>query len=100
MLSKTLGIFHSTHCKGIHVNMLAASPTLYNPRHLLQLANAYLPYADQFPVFLTAQEISWMKDTKHFQDEESGISSALYCTDNFKNGHECRSLLNIIFSHI
>ncbi|KAL0046501.1 hypothetical protein WJX82_002342 [Trebouxia sp. C0006] len=71
MLSKALGIFHPDHCKGIHVNMLAASPCLYNPRHLLQAANAYLPYADQFPIFLTAQEISWLKDTKRFMDHES-----------------------------
>ena len=72
MLSKALGILHPDHCKGIHVNMLAASPCLYNPRHLLQAANAYLPYADQLPIFLTAEEISWLKDTKRFMDRESG----------------------------
>lgn len=72
MLSKALGIYHADHCKGIHVNMLAAAPCLYNPWHLLQLANAYLPYADQFPVFLSAEEISWLKDTKKFTDHESG----------------------------
>lgn len=71
MLSKALGILHPDHCKGIHVNMLAASPCLYNPRHLLQAANAYLPYADQLPIFLTAEEISWLKDTKRFMDHES-----------------------------
>lgn len=72
MLSKALGIYHADHCKGIHVNMLAAAPCLYNPWHLLQLANAYLPFADQCPVFLSAQEISWLKDTKKFTEHESG----------------------------
>ena len=72
MLSKALGLFHSEHCKGIHLNMLTAPPRPYNPWHMLQAANAMLPYMDRFPTFATAEEISWLKDTFHFQKEETG----------------------------
>ncbi|KAL3146131.1 hypothetical protein ABBQ38_015475 [Trebouxia sp. C0009 RCD-2024] len=72
MLSKALGLFHSDHCKGIHVNMVVAPPTPYNPRHMLQMANAILPYADRFPIFVTAQEISWLNDTFQFQKSDTG----------------------------
>ena len=54
--------------------MLAAAPTFYNPWHMLQLGNAMLPYLDQYPVFASAEEISWLKDTRHFEQEEAGKS--------------------------
>lgn len=72
MLSKALGLFHSDHCKGIHVNLLAATPSRFNPWHMLQSANALLPYLDQFPIFVTAEEISWLKETMQFQSKETG----------------------------
>lgn len=78
MLSKALGLFHSNHCKGIHVNMVVAPPTPYNPRHMLQMANAILPYADQFPIFVTAQEISWLNDTFQFQKSDTGKPKSKY----------------------
>ena len=79
MLSKALGLFHSEHCKGIHLNMLTAPPRPYNPWHMLQAANAMLPYVDRFPVFATAEEISWLKDTFHFQKEETGKLQHILC---------------------
>lgn len=79
MLSKALGLFHSEHCKGIHLNMLTAPPRPYNPWHMLQAANAMLPYVDRFPVFATAEEISWLKDTFHFQKEETGKLQRILC---------------------
>ena len=72
MLSKALGLFHPQHCKGIHVNMLAAAPSFYNPWHLLQLGNASLPCLDQYPIFLSAEELSWLKSVKYFQSNEAG----------------------------
>jgi len=71
-VSKALGIFHSENCRGIHVNFMIASPNRYNPRHLLQLVNAFAPYADQFPLFLSADEIKGIKGLGHFQSQESG----------------------------
>ncbi len=53
---------------------MIASPNRYNPWHLLQSANALLPYADQFPVFLTAGQIEGIKGLTHFQSQESGIN--------------------------
>ena len=81
MLSKALGIFHPDHCRGIHVNMLAAAPTFYNPWHMLQLGNAVLPCLERFPIFASAEEISWLKDTRHFESEEAGKSQLriMYC---------------------
>jgi len=76
-VSKALGIFHSENCRGIHVNFMIASPNRYNPRHLLQLANAFVPYADQFPLFLSAEEIKGIKGLGHFQSQESGKASLI-----------------------
>lgn len=74
MLSKALGLYHSDHCKGIHLNMAETAPSLFKPWQWLTLANALLPFADQFPVFASATEISWLKDSKHWAKEESGAS--------------------------
>ncbi len=76
-MSKALGIFHSENCRGIHVNFMIASPNRYNPRHLLQLANAFAPYADRFPLFLSADEIKGIKGLGHFQSQESGKASLI-----------------------
>ncbi len=65
---------------------MIASPNRYNPRHLLQLANAFAPYADQFPLFLSADEIKGIKGLGHFQSQESGkailiAASSTCCTE-------------------
>ncbi|DBA80888.1 TPA: hypothetical protein ACH3X1_008094 [Trebouxia sp. C0004] len=73
-VSKALGIFHSENCRGINVNFMIASPNRYKPQHLLQLANAFASYADQFPLFLSADEIKGIKGLGHFQSQESGYS--------------------------
>ena len=72
MLSKTLGLFHSDHCIGIHVNRPIAEPQLYNPLHILQYANAFAPILDRFPVLLSNREIQDLKDSKHWQGHEFG----------------------------
>ena len=93
MLSKALGLYHSDHCKGIHINMLAAAPRFYNPWHILQMANAFLPYLDQYPIFATAQEISWLKDTRHFETQEAGrvVSYCVCCVPLLlKRSLQCR----------
>lgn len=76
-VSKALGIFHSENCRGIHVNFMIASPNRCSPWHLLQLANAFVPYADQFPLFLSADEIKGIKGLGHFQSQESGKASLI-----------------------
>lgn len=72
MLSKTLGLFHSDHCIGIHVNRPIAEPQLYNPLHILQYVNAFAPVLDRFPVLLSNREIQDLKDSKHWQEHEFG----------------------------
>ena len=63
--------------------MLTAPPRLYNPWHILQTANAMLPYVNRFPVFATAEEISWLKDTFQFQKEETGkLQASSVCRAN------------------
>lgn len=59
--------------------MLTAPPRPYNPWHMLQVGNAMLPYVDRFPVFATAEEISWLKDTFRFQKEETGKLQRFLC---------------------
>jgi hypothetical protein len=46
---------HRDTCVGIHINMPLAMPSLSNPLHLLQLANALL--APSVPLLLSAQEL-------------------------------------------
>lgn len=59
--------------------MLTAPPRPYNPWHMLQVGNAMLPFVDRFPVFATADEISWLKDTFRFQKEETGKLQRFLC---------------------
>ena len=56
---------------------MIASPNRYNPWHLLQLANAFAPCADQFPLFQSADEIKGIKGLGHFQRQESGRASLI-----------------------
>lgn len=93
MLSKALGLFHSDYCKGIHMNMVVAPPTPYNPRHMLQMANAALPYADRFPIFVTAQEISWLQDIAEYQKNDSGKSQRNLCCGSRPRLCDCVRLL-------
>lgn len=72
MLSKALGLFHSDHCKGIHVNFSAAAPQPYNPLHILQGINAFVPILDRIPLLLSSEEIQHLKDSKHWLDHETG----------------------------
>ena len=72
MLSKALGLFHSDHCKGIHVNYSAAQPQPYNPLHILQGVNAFTPILDRIPILLSSEEIQNLKDSKHWTSHESG----------------------------
>ena len=75
MLSKSLGLFHSDHCKGIHVNFSAAAPQPYNPLHILQGINAFVPILDRIPLLLSSEEIQHLKDSKHWMDHETGGTS-------------------------
>lgn len=71
-LSKSLGLFHSSHCKGIHLNFTRALPQPYNPLHILQSINALTPILDRLPILLSSKEIQDLKDSKHWDDHEAG----------------------------
>ena len=79
MLSKALGLFHSDHCKGIHVNYSAAQPQPYNPLHILQGINAFTPILDRIPLLLSSAEIQNLKDSKHWTSHESGEQCDACC---------------------
>lgn len=72
-LCRTLGLFHSDHCQGIHLNFPFSAPQQYNLLHMLQLLNATTPILDRFPILLSSQEIQNLKDSKHWDDHESGM---------------------------
>lgn len=74
ILSKAIGLFHHDYCKGIHVNLALAGPQPYNPMHILQGLNAFVPILDKFPVLLSSDEIQNLKDSKHWNDHESGYN--------------------------
>ena len=82
-----LGGAHSQHCRAIHMNGCFAAPELTNPLHVAQLLNAKLPLASWFPVFISFQEMAWLRSTQAFIDKETGAQ-----------GCEISELLPVIFS--
>jgi len=52
--------------------MCFAAPSLFNPWHLAQLANANLPIVNWFPLFLSTQEIAALKANGDFWEKETG----------------------------
>lgn len=71
-ITTVLGALHSDHCKAIHINGCFAPPSLLNPWHLAQLVNASLPIANRFPLFISFQEMGWLKAFGDFQAKETG----------------------------
>ncbi|KAK9917222.1 hypothetical protein WJX75_001993 [Coccomyxa subellipsoidea] len=74
-ITTVLGALHSDHCKAIHINGCFAPPSLLNPWHLAQLVNASLPIANRFPLFISFQEMGWLKAFGDFQAKETGYSN-------------------------
>ena len=72
-LCRTLGLFHSDHCQGIHLNFPFSAPQQYNLLHMLQLLNATTPILDRFPILLSSQEIQNLKDSKQWDNHEAGM---------------------------
>ena len=90
-VSKTLGIFHSDHCKGIHTNYSEALPQLWNPLHVLQLVNALMPVLDRMPIFLSRAEIQNVKDSKHWIDHERGDCSRAVTPTALSHQQHCHT---------
>ena len=49
-----------------------ASPQLYNPLHILQGINAFVPVLNRIPLLLSSEEIQNLQDSKHWMDHETG----------------------------
>ena len=71
-ITTVLGALYSDHCKAIHINLCFAPPSLLNPWHLAQMANASLPVANWFPLFISFQEMASLKAANEFQARETG----------------------------
>jgi hypothetical protein len=72
-----LGSHHSDHCKAIHINFCFAPPSLLNPWHLAQLANAKLPLLNWLPLFISYEEMAGLRAAKDFGERETGMCMQL-----------------------
>ncbi|KAK9810911.1 hypothetical protein WJX73_007650 [Symbiochloris irregularis] len=64
MIVFLLGQKHAQHCKAVHTNFPHAVPRWWNPWHMLQALNYYVPFAKQIPLLLSRSEIQGL-DTLH-----------------------------------
>ncbi|CAL5229177.1 g12452 [Coccomyxa viridis] len=74
MVAYVLGALHPEHCAAVHSNITVCLPSMTNPWTMLQMANASLPMAKKYPVFLSADDIKGLEGLNVYMKEESGYA--------------------------
>ncbi|KAL3151609.1 hypothetical protein ABBQ38_012601 [Trebouxia sp. C0009 RCD-2024] len=118
-----LGSGFPKHCKAIHLNFVDVAigfgrPRMSNPWHVAMLLNAKLPFLDGVPLFISREEIEYLKQNERFVKYEAGyaqlqftkpttvgyglndspVGLLAYIVEKFRSWSDCRGDLESRFS--